>query len=192
MPLGNTKMCPAEQSNVGVAPAPNESEPRQGKPWAIVDASSAAFGSTTPGQRPVVSNIRVLFDELNRHGIGYDAIADASLRHNVDSEPELEQLFRKGKLLQAPAAAEADPFLIQLATKRLEQGYDVYLVTNDLFKDHCGSQTFRRIGFIISPEGWVLSWPEIGTLGPKIRLSGVGSVPSASSPARAPTQEIDL
>lgn len=171
----------ATEKSRASAASPNAPQPGRGKVWAIVDVSNAARGSTTPGLKFRLMNLLAIFALLDAAGVGHDAIADASLRHRIDDSDGLNRLFTAGRILQAPAGCEADPFIIQLARKRREQGYEVYLVTNDQYKEHRHGNGFPHIGFIVTTEGWVLSWPEIQTLAGRTEGAGSEGVPSPST-----------
>ena len=160
--------------------SPNAPQPGRGRVWVIIDASNASRGSTTPGQPPQLTKLEAVEGELDKYDNGHDAIADASLRHRIDNPEGLNRLFKEGKVLQAPARFEADPFILQLAQRRRNQGYRVYLLTNDQYKEHQEGSGFPHIGFIVTREGWVLSQPEIQTLG----SSASGRV---GAPINAPT-----
>lgn len=170
--------------------SPNALQPGRGKVWAIIDASNAARGSTTPGQAFQVTNLEAIQRELDRCGVGHDAIADASLRHRIDNPEGLNRLFKEGRVLQAPARFEADPFILQLARKRREQGYRVYLLTNDQYKEHQEGNGLPHIGFIVTREGWVLSQPEIQTLGSSGTTTASSSVDAPTRAQTAGTLEV--
>jgi len=71
-------------------------------------------------------------------------IADASLRYKVDHPEELSQLEQEGRILQAPAATQADYFLLAYARQE-----NLSIVSNDTFRD-------RRAEF---PDGFARRVP---------------------------------
>jgi hypothetical protein len=176
-------------------PQPNAPQPGRGKVWVVVDASSGAYGSTTPGAKPQVENLEALLAEHDAYGIGHDAVADATLRHRIEEAEgnegveRLDRLFREGKVYQAPAGVPADLLAIQLARKRKEQGYKVFIATNDQYKEHPGGNGFPKIGFIVTREGWVLSHPEIKSLPQRVPAAVVGETPTSTETSVAATVE---
>ena len=135
-------------------------------PWIVVDGDSAAYGSNTPGERASITKLEAVLAEVDRVGIGRDVVVGPNLWRTRGCEKDYIALTKKTRVYQAPAKTEADRIILQLARKREEQGHEVYLMSNDTYGDYPGAAKFRRIGFVVTPEGWVLAEPELVTIKP--------------------------
>jgi hypothetical protein len=98
------------------------------KQLAIVDASNVAHSSEGP--QPLLENIRLVCNKLIEEGYEPIVVADANLRHQIDSPQEYEDLVDTGRIKQAPAGTDADYFILSFA-RELEAS----VVSNDRFKD---------------------------------------------------------
>ena len=94
----------------------------------IIDGSNVAHSSE--GEKPLLSNIRVVRDRLIDEGYEPIILADAALRHQIDDGAGFEQLVEMGTIKQAPAGTDADYFILSFARE-----LDANIVSNDLFKD---------------------------------------------------------
>lgn len=140
--------------------------PRVKTPWVVVDGDSAAYGSNTPGERASIAKLEAVLTEVDRVGIGRDVVVGPNLWRTRGCEEAYVALTKKTRIYQAPARTEADRIILQLARKREEQGYEVFLMSNDTYSEHPVAARFRRIGFVVTPEGWVLAEPELASIKP--------------------------
>jgi len=65
--------------------------------------------------------------------IEWEIIVDASLRHRIDNQAELEKEIKIGKILQCPSKAEADKFILNFYKRHPE---NTIIISNDNFDDH--------------------------------------------------------
>jgi hypothetical protein len=99
----------------------------------LVDASNVAHGKTSSSTLPKIENLKRLLGRLQSYPVRVVAIADASLRHKIDLQSELEAMMASGLLEQVPAGTSADDFLWQLWKSYTAEGSRAYIVTNDRF-----------------------------------------------------------
>ena len=125
----------------------------------VVDGSNVAWEQQTDDGVPRVSNIVVVDRALRERGYEPLIIVDASLRHQVDDPDQLEGLIDGGRVLQAPAATEADYFV--LATARQQRAA---IVSNDTFEewgDEFGEERQRRIPYMLVEDQVQLHEPSL-------------------------------
>jgi hypothetical protein len=103
-----------------------------GKKIAIIDASNVAHSSE--GERPLLENIRLVYDKLVQQGYEPIVVADAALRHQIDHPEKFEELVERGTIRQAPAGTDADYFILAFA-----RDLEASVVSNDRFKDRIDS-----------------------------------------------------
>lgn len=113
----------------------------------IVDASNVAhFGKGKEGQ-PTLDNVLKSIEALK--GLGYEpfAIADASLRHEIDKKEEFNKLLEEEKVHQVPSGTTADHFILKIAEEENAKilSNDIFREYNDEFKDIAS----RRIPYSI-------------------------------------------
>ena len=97
----------------------------------IIDASNVAhFGKGKDGQ-PSLNNILKAVEALK--GLGYEpfAIADAPLRHEIDSKEEFNKLLEEEKIQQVPSGTTADHFILKIAYEE-----NAKILSNDMFRDY--------------------------------------------------------
>ncbi len=97
----------------------------------IIDASNVAhFGKGKDGQ-PSLNNILNAIEALK--GLGYEpfAIADAPLRHEIDSKEEFNKLLEEGKVQQVPSGTTADHFILKIAYEE-----NAKILSNDMFREY--------------------------------------------------------
>ena len=97
----------------------------------LVDGSNVAHEETTHGGKPKVSNLVAMRKALKEDGFAPIVIVDASLRHRIDDENQLEAMIDRQEVRQVPAGTDADYFIIELAEE-----LDAQIVTNDLYRDY--------------------------------------------------------
>jgi hypothetical protein len=97
-------------------------------PRALIDGSNVAHA--TEGDVARLANILLVRDRLVAQGFEPIIVADAALRHQIDSSEEYEALVADGTIHQAPAGTDADYFLLSFAKE-----LDAALVSNDRFRD---------------------------------------------------------
>lgn len=159
--------------------------PSERKLWAIVDGDSASWGSPAVGGKPSLSNLGAVLDELADAGIPFDAIV-ASYSWKVKGLRDGFAAFasRRGLIL-APTGTKTDSVVLQLAQKRKAQGYVVYLVSNDCYKEYPAAKDFPRIGFSITRDGLVATSPEVHELA-KAKPGGDSPATASESTIRTP------
>ncbi len=84
----------------------------------VVDASNVAWkgGSAQRGESPRLSNLTRMITTLRETGYSrVVAICNASLRHQIDDKSGLDELIRDKTVLEAPAGADADYFIVRRA-----------------------------------------------------------------------------
>jgi hypothetical protein len=151
----------------------------------LVDASNVAHGKTSVSSQPQLDYLQRVLAHLGSFPVRVVTLADASLRHKIDRQPELEDLFKSGLVEQVPAGTGADEFLWQLWKRSVARGERAYILTNDLFpiknaRDECLTAS-PRIAFFFLGEDLILE-PSIETV---IR-QGAGSGAESSSRQTVP------
>jgi len=99
----------------------------------IIDASNVSWGdgSKEAGDKPRLSNLVLVMKNLADRGFeDIVAVADASLRHQIDNQSEYERMKKRGKIKEAPARTDADYFIIEIVKKK-----NALVITNDAFED---------------------------------------------------------
>ena len=94
----------------------------------IVDASNVARFGPNGGK---LSRLHKMSETLQKLGLRTVFIADASLRHHIDDMAGYDKLVNEGKLLQSPARANADAFIVKAGEALRAKGRETYIVTND-------------------------------------------------------------
>ncbi len=97
----------------------------------IIDASNVAhYGKRKDGD-PSLDTILKSIEALK--GLGYEpyAIADASLRHEIDNKEEFNKLLEEEKIIQVPSGTTADHFILKMAEEE-----DAKILSNDIFREY--------------------------------------------------------
>jgi hypothetical protein len=113
----------------------------------VVDGANIAYELKTKKGNARVSNITAVKQALEEKGYQTLIIVDASLRHEIDDPDQLESLIDSQLIMQAPAGADADFFILETADRE-----EAYVVSNDLFEPYQERYTWineRRIPFMI-------------------------------------------
>jgi len=95
---------------------------------ALVDGSNVAHSSE--GEKARLRNIDLVVEKLREEGLEPIVVADAALRHQIDSQAEYEKRIDDGFIRQAPAGTDADYFILSFARE-----LDANIVSNDRFRD---------------------------------------------------------
>ncbi len=118
----------------------------------LVDANNVAYGNSQGSKGAMLGNVIKALDILNGTGSRILAIADATLRHNIDDKDSFEKMMSNGQVMQVPAASSADDYIWEIAQHHLKKGNKVYIVTNDRFPitkaTTAESKNIRRISFM--------------------------------------------
>ncbi|HML05892.1 MAG TPA: Zc3h12a-like ribonuclease [Methanobacterium sp.] len=103
----------------------------------IIDAANVAHFKKGKEGTPSLDLILKAVESLK--GLGYEpyAIADASLRHEVDKKEEFITLLEEGKIHQVPSGTTADHFILKIAYDENSKilSNDIFREYNDEFKD---------------------------------------------------------
>jgi len=97
----------------------------------IIDASNVAHYGKGKGDNPRLETILKAINALK--GLGYEpyAIADASLRHEIDNKEEFNNLLEKEEIVQVPSGTTADHFILKMA-----EDEDAKILSNDIFREY--------------------------------------------------------
>ena len=118
----------------------------------LVDSSNVAHGNSAGKFEPKLDNLLSTLAQLNRTNAKVVAIADATLRHRVDSKELFEKMLENKEVLQVPAASSADDYIWDIALHHLKKGSQVFIVTNDRFPiskaTTAESKKIKRISFM--------------------------------------------
>lgn len=97
----------------------------------IIDASNVAHYGKGKGNSPRLETILKATNALK--GLGYEpyAIADASLRHEIDNREEFNKLLEKEEIVQVPSGTTADHFILKMA-----EDEDAKILSNDIFREY--------------------------------------------------------
>ena len=103
----------------------------------IIDGSNIAFASRNSKKKPKFQNLKIIIDFLENitkeFPVEFKIIVDASLRHQIDSKRNLEELERVGKIIQTPCNHTADEFIIAYAQRHPEE---TIIISNDRFSEY--------------------------------------------------------
>lgn len=138
-------------------------ENRKMNPLLIVDASNVSFGTSYAKSRPMLSTLRAVLAMLPTANLEVKVIADASLRHKIDSREDYERIIRSGEVIQAPAGRSADQFIAHLARKRMANHQRVYILTNDLLRQWSDLESLR-VTFLDVGGGEIIFDPPLEAL----------------------------
>jgi len=97
----------------------------------IIDASNVAhYGK---GREGIPSLDAILKSIGALKSLGYEpyAIADASLRHEIDKKEEFNKLLEEEKIVQVPSGTTADHFILKMAEEE-----DAKILSNDIFREY--------------------------------------------------------
>lgn len=125
----------------GAATVPAESS----KKIAVVDGANVAYEAT--GGMPQLSQLVEMRQTLVEQGFDPVVIVDASLHHEIDDPDQLEGLLDQGSVLQAPAGATADYFVLEVAAE-----LGAIVVSNDQFEQYRSDYPWieeRRVPYMI-------------------------------------------
>lgn len=113
---------------VSSTPDQGHAAERTARTVVVVDGSNVAH--STEGERVLLANIVAVCDKLREEGYEPLVLADAALRHQIDSKVEYERMIDAGLIRQAPAGTDADYFILAFARE-----LDASIVSNDRFRD---------------------------------------------------------
>jgi len=146
----------------------------------LVDGSNVAYGNFVKST-PRLDRILAVQMELRKYIVRCIIFVDASLRHTIDKEEELEALIASNAVIQTPAGRLADDFILQIALKRQEIGDTVYILTNDRFPEKNAQGRVPRIAFLVVPmqegEEWYFH-PELESIVEESQKESVDVKPS--------------
>lgn len=148
-------------------------------PLIIIDASNVAFGGSGGPGKAKLSLLLEVATQVATEGCELRIVADASLRHRIDDKQAYEGFVRAGFILQAPAGRSADQFIAHLARKRLAEGQQVHLLTNDLLRQ-LPDLEHLRVTFLVVDEKEVLFDPPFASQvsDTSVAAKTVGTVPA--------------
>ena len=119
----------------------------------IIDGSNIAFASRNSKKKPKFQNLKIIIDFLENitkeFPVEFKIIVDASLRHQIDSKRNLEELERVGKIVQTPCNHTADEFIIAYAQRHPEE---TIIISNDRFSEYNTDNLFLCNFVIIFDE----------------------------------------
>lgn len=123
----------------------------------IIDGSNIAFASRNQKKQPKFQNLKIIIDFLEgiskEFPIEFKIIVDASLRHQIDSKRNLEELERVGLIIQTPCNHTADEFIIAYAQRHPEE---TIIISNDKFSEYNTNNLFL-CNFVIMFEEIIIS-----------------------------------
>jgi len=97
----------------------------------IIDASNVAhYGKEKEGS-PRLETVLKSIEALKALGYEPYAIADASLRHEIDKKEEFNKLLEEGRIVQVPSGTTADHYILKIA-----EDEDAKILSNDIFREY--------------------------------------------------------
>ncbi len=96
---------------------------------AVIDGANIAYAERSEKGDPKISNLLAVHAALEKKGYEPLTIVDASLVYEIDDRPQLEALIDNQTVRQAPAATDADYFVIQVAEEQ-----NALIVSNDRYE----------------------------------------------------------
>lgn len=97
----------------------------------IIDAANVAHFKKGKETKPSLDHVLKAIESLKDLGYKPYAIADASLRHEIDRKEEFNTLLEEGKIQQVPAGTTADHFILNRAYEE-----DAKILSNDIFREY--------------------------------------------------------
>jgi hypothetical protein len=97
----------------------------------IIDAANVAHFKKGKEAKPSLDHVLKAIESLKDLGYTPYAIADASLRHEIDRKDEFNTLLEEGKVQQVPAGTTADHFILNIAYEE-----DAKILSNDIFREY--------------------------------------------------------
>ena len=97
----------------------------------IIDAANVAHFKKGKEATPSLDHVLKAIESLKDLGYKPYAIADASLRHEIDKKEEFNTLLEEGKIQQVPAGTTADHFILNMAYEE-----DAKILSNDIFREY--------------------------------------------------------
>lgn len=155
------------------------------KLWMVMDGDSAAYGSSSPGERASLSKLKLVVGEIDSAGIPCDVVVASYTWNRSGFRGEFDTWAKQRGIISSPAGTKTDDLVLQLAKKRRAQGYTVYLVSNDAYNDYPAAKDFPRVGFAVTRDGLVLTNPEVHELSAAASCPG-GGADHGSSPGPSP------
>jgi len=103
----------------------------------IIDAANVAHFKKGKEKKPSLDHVLKAVESLKSLGYEPYAIADASLRHEIDKKDEFITLLEEGKIHQVPSGTTADHFILKIAYDENSKilSNDIFREYNDEFKD---------------------------------------------------------
>ncbi|EQB68156.1 MAG: NYN domain-containing protein [Cuniculiplasma sp.] len=98
---------------------------------AIVDGLNIAYSRNDRKAR--LADIIAVEKTLKRHFDSVEIFIDASARYKIDNNKAMEDLIKKNRIILCPAKISADDVIWVRAASLVENGVNVWIVTNDLF-----------------------------------------------------------
>ena len=123
----------------------------------VVDISNIASYNKR-NEKPKLSYIDLLFSTIPKE-IGIIGIADCSLYHQIDDQPQYKKEYLIPKrIVEAPARFRADGFILTYAHEN-----NINIITNDRFENYSFIPSewlnSHRIGFMIIKEQLIFEKP---------------------------------
>ncbi len=97
----------------------------------VIDAANVAHFKKGKESKPSLDHVLKAIESLKDLGYKPYAIADASLRHEIDRKEEFNTLLEEGKIQQVPAGTTADHFILNRAYEE-----DAKILSNDIFREY--------------------------------------------------------
>lgn len=103
----------------------------------LVDGSNIAFFLRDERKNAKLSTLEFLIFYLENikktYGNKYQIITDASLKYRIDDNHELEEYYKRGKIIECPKGVKADDFIIEYANRYPDS---TIIISNDCFKEY--------------------------------------------------------
>jgi hypothetical protein len=114
---------------------------------AVLDGANIAFEVRTKKGQAQLASLLSVRDAVQDLGYKPIIIIDASLIHEIDDREQLEALLKRQEIHQAPAATDADFFILETADRE-----DAFVISNDMFQPYQDRYPWikeRRIPYMI-------------------------------------------
>ncbi|MGZ7047240.1 MAG: NYN domain-containing protein [Methanobacterium sp.] len=105
----------------------------------IIDAANVAHFKKGKDIKPSLDSVLKAIEALKSLGYQPYAIADASLRHEIDQKEEFNKLIEDGIIHQVPSGTTADHFILKIAYEE-----EAKILSNDIFREY--NDEFKDIG----------------------------------------------
>jgi len=103
-----------------------------GECYFVIDGANIALTVRDSENRPMISNLYQLVEQLHTLGIKqFKVLSDRKLHYDTDNQEAYVALKERDTFDETPGGTEADYFILQFAKRK-----DAFIISNDMFREH--------------------------------------------------------